>query len=82
MALTKDKKQTLCALFHDLGTPAFSHVVDFMFNDPTNQASSEKKISTIIQNSDEIMSYLKSDSIRPEEVDDPMQYSIVDCYKR
>jgi HD superfamily phosphohydrolase len=49
MALTKDKKQTLCALFHDLGTPAFSHVVDFMFNDPTNQASSEKKYQLLFK---------------------------------
>ena len=28
--LTKDKKATLAALFHDVATPCFSHVVDYM----------------------------------------------------
>ena len=39
---TKDKKQTLAGLFHDISTPAFSHIVDFMNGDYLTQESTDK----------------------------------------
>jgi hypothetical protein len=75
---TKDKKQTLFALFHDLGTPAFSHSIDFMLNDSENQESSEKDIKDIINSSDEIKKCLSMDNIKIEDVTEMEGYSVVD----
>ena len=38
---TKDKKQTLSALFHDIATPTFKHCIDFMNGDYETQESTE-----------------------------------------
>ena len=35
--LTKNKIETLAALFHDIATPCFSHVIDYMNKDYENQ---------------------------------------------
>ena len=34
---TKDKKQTLAGLFHDISTPSFSHVIDYLNGDYKKQ---------------------------------------------
>ena len=52
---TKDKKQTLAGLFHDVATPAFKHTVDFMNGDYEKQESREELTTDIIKNSKEIM---------------------------
>ena len=39
---TKDKKQALAGLFHDISTPVFSHTIDFMNHDHMHQESTEK----------------------------------------
>ena len=39
---THDRVQSLAALFHDIATPAFSHVVDFVYGDYENQETTEK----------------------------------------
>ena len=38
---TKDKKQTLAGLFHDISTPVFKHCIDFMNGDHEKQESTE-----------------------------------------
>ena len=38
---TKDKKQTLAGLFHDIATPAFKHCIDFLNGDYEKQESTE-----------------------------------------
>lgn len=40
---TKDKKATIAALFHDISTPCFSHVIDYMNKDYSKQESTEEK---------------------------------------
>ena len=75
---THDKKQTLAGLFHDISTPVFKHCIDFMNGDSENQESIEEKTSDIIKNSKEIMSLLKRDGIKLEEVDDYKLYPIAD----
>lgn len=77
-ALTDDKAQTLCALFHDLGTPAFSHANDFKMGDSVRQLSSEQKIINVIGKSETINRYLKEDGISINDVVDPKMYPIID----
>lgn len=76
--LTKDIKQTLAALFHDISTPCFSHVIDYMNKDYVNQESTEEKTEEIIKNDLVLLEYLKSDGISVEEICDFKKYSIVD----
>ena len=75
---TKDKKQTLAGLFHDIATPAFKHTVDFMNGDYEKQESTEELTTDIIKNSKEIMALLKRDGIKLEEVNDYHIYPIAD----
>jgi HD superfamily phosphohydrolase len=75
---TRDKKQTLAGLFHDIATPVFKHVIDFLNGDHERQESTEEKTSEIIKNSKEIMALLKRDNIRLEEVNDYKLYPIAD----
>lgn len=78
---TKNKEQTIAALFHDLGTPAFSHCIDFLLNDPVNQESSELNVKEIINNSIEIKKLLKSDNIDIEDINDVAKYTIMENKK-
>ncbi len=75
---TKDKKQTLAGLFHDISTPAFSHIVDFMHGDYLKQESTEDLTKHMIENSKEIMQLLYRDKIQVEEVCDYHMYPIAD----
>ena len=47
--LTHDKKATLAGLFHDVGTPCFSHVVDYMNQDFEKQESTEEFTEEILE---------------------------------
>lgn len=71
---TKDKKQTISGLFHDIATPVFKHVVDFMNGDYEKQESTEEKTCDIISDSKEIMKLLNRDNIKVEEVSDYHMY--------
>lgn len=75
---TKDKKQTLAGLFHDISTPVFKHCIDFMNGDSEKQESIEERTSEIIKNSTQIMELLNRDGIKLEEVDDYKLYPIAD----
>ena len=75
---THDKKQTLSGLFHDIATPAFKHCVDFLNGDYMNQESTEDETTYILKNSKEIMTLLKRDNIKLEEVCDYHLYPIAD----
>ena len=75
---TKDKKQTLAGLFHDIATPAFKHCIDFMNGDYEKQESTEDLTTEIIKNSKEIMKLLERDNIKLEEVNDYQIYPIAD----
>lgn len=75
---TKDKKQTIAGLFHDIATPVFKHSIDFMNGDYKKQESTEELTTQIISGSKEIISLLKRDGIKIEEVDDYHKYPIAD----
>jgi len=75
---TKDKKQTLSALFHDISIPVFKHCIDFLNGDYEKQESTEDLTVDMIKNSKYIMELLKRDGIRLEEVCDYHIYPIAD----
>lgn len=75
---TKNKKQTLAGLLHDISTPAFKHCIDFLNGDYEKQESTEDLTTHIIENSKEIMELLKRDNIKVEEVNDYHIYPIAD----
>ena len=75
---TKDKKQTLAGLFHDIATPAFKHCIDFMNGDYEKQESTEDLTRKFIEESEEIMNLLDRDGIKIEEVSDYHIYPIAD----
>jgi len=75
---TKDKKQTLAGLFHDISTPVFKHVIDFLHGDHETQESTEEYTTEMIKNSKQIMALLERDGITLEEVNDYKLYPIAD----
>lgn len=75
---TKDKKQTLAGLFHDISTPAFKHCIDFMNKDYETQESTEELTTKIIKESQEIMQLLERDKIKIEEINNYHIYPIAD----
>ena len=75
---TKDKKQTISGLFHDIATPVFKHTIDFLNKDYEKQESTEELTTKIISESNEIMNLLQRDGIKLEEVSNYHIYPIAD----
>ena len=75
---TRDKKQTIAGLFHDISTPVFKHCIDFMNGDHETQESTEELTTYMIKNSNEIMEFLERDNIKINEVDNYHIYPIAD----
>ncbi len=46
---THNKKETIVALLHDVGTPCFAHAIVYALGDALKQESSEKDIKDIIK---------------------------------
>lgn len=76
--LTNSKEATLAALFHDVSSPVFSHVIDYMNGDYINQESTEEKTSEVLLGSKELRRLLSIDNIDIENILDFKDYSIVD----
>ena len=75
---THDKKQTLAALFHDVSTPVFSHVVDFLNGDALTQESTEHLTSVFINEDLALSQKLFMDGIYKYEIDDYHKYPVAD----
>ena len=75
---TEDKKQTIAGLYHDIATPSFSHVVDYLHGDYEKQESTEELTEMVIKESKEIMDLLKRDNIALEEIVNYHIYPIAD----
>lgn len=75
---TRDKKQTLAGLFHDIASPAFKHSIDYMNGDAETQESTEKDTGKIIRDSKVITRQLKKDGILPSEISDYHLFPIAD----
>lgn len=75
---TKDIKQAIAGLLHDISTPAFSHVIDFLNNDHEKQESTEEQTYTIINESAEIQEILHRYQLQTDDVADYHKYPIAD----
>jgi len=76
--LTKNKKATLAGLFHDIATPCFSHVIDYMNEDYEKQESTEKYTEDILRKDTYLQKCLKEDDINIDDIIDFKKYTIVD----
>lgn len=75
---TKDPKQALSGLYHDIATPCFSHVIDFLKGDYTKQEATEDETHAIIAACPEIQALLKPLGLKTEDIDDYHRYPIAD----
>ncbi len=75
---TGDMRQSAAALFHDISTPSFAHVVDFMNGDHAAQESTEELTEEFLANSAEIQSLLKKYGLNMEDVSNYHLYPIAD----
>ena len=76
--LTKNKTATLAGLFHDIATPCFSHVIDYMNKDYENQESTEEYTERILRSNKYLQKCLEEDTIAIEDVINFKRYTIVD----
>ena len=75
---TADPHQAMAALLHDIATPVFSHVVDFLKGDYLTQESTESGTQEIILSSPELTDALKAHGLDPALVTDYHRYPIAD----
>lgn len=75
---TKNKEETIAALLHDIGTPSFSHTIDFMLKDYMKQEVCEKHLEKIISSSTKLKSLLKKDGIDYKRLFDLKKYKILE----
>ena len=75
---THDKKATIAALLHDVGTPCFAHCIDYVFGDYMKQETSEKSINEMIQTDTVLLQYLKEDGIEEQDLEDLKKYPILE----
>ncbi len=73
---THDKRQTLAGLFHDIATPAFSHVIDFKNGDTENQESTEESTQQIINDDLDLSELLFKEGIYKYEIDNYSKYPL------
>lgn len=76
--LTYDKKMTLAALFHDISTPVFSHVIDFLNGDYELQESTEEMTRPVLYTCRVLPELLKRDDVRIHDLVNFKNFSIVD----
>jgi len=76
--LTNDLTLTIAGLFHDIATPCFSHVIDYMNQDYELQESTEEYTEFVLKKDDYLKKCLKMDSINIEDIINFKKFSIVD----
>lgn len=76
--LTGRSMDTLAALFHDISTPCFSHVIDYMNKDYNLQESTEEYTEEILKNDSYFINCIKKDKIALEDIANFKKYPIVD----
>ena len=76
--LTNNKLDTLRGLFHDIATPVFSHVIDYMNEDYQEQESTEAYTEKIIMNDKYLLDCLSKDNINPLDIINFKESSVVD----
>ncbi|MCR5787656.1 MAG: HD domain-containing protein [Bacilli bacterium] len=77
--LTKSKTEAIAALYHDISTPCFSHVIDYMNKDYDKQESTEDKTEEIMRDDLYLIKCLNEDGIDIDDVINFKKFSVVDC---
>ena len=75
---TQDEKQAAAALLHDVATPVFAHVVDFLRGDYLEQTATESGTAALIRSSAEIAELLRAQGLRSEDAEDYHRYPVAD----
>lgn len=75
---TADPVQAVAGLLHDIATPAFAHVVDFMRGDYLKQEATEAGTADMIEASAELQAVLKKYGLCSDAVSDYHRYPIAD----
>ena len=75
---THDIRQSVAALLHDIATPVFAHVIDFMNGDHERQESTESRTTEFIDSSIELQDCLALEGLSTADVDDYHQFPIAD----
>ena len=76
--LTKNKEATIAGLFHDISTPCFSHVIDYMNNDHIRQESTEGYTEKILRSDKYLQKCLDEDNIKIDDIINFKKHTIVD----
>lgn len=75
---TGSARQSIAGLLHDVATPAFAHVIDFMHGDHLTQESTEDKTLEIIASDAALVAALAKLGLKPEDVCDYHLFPIAD----
>ena len=75
---TTDPKIILSGLFHDIATPAFAHVIDFLLGDHLKQEATESKTEHFINNSPIIQTGLQNLGLSTKDVSNYHLYPLAD----
>lgn len=75
---TRDPAQALAGLLHDVATPVFAHVVDFMRGDYLTQEATEDGTEAMIAGSAELQSILGGLGLTTDDVRDYHRYPVAD----
>ena len=75
---TGSREQTLAALFHDVTTPTFAHVVDFLHGDHLRQESTEAGVAECLAASPEICALLEEYGVALDDISDYHRYPVAD----
>ncbi len=73
-----DLTLSYAGLFHDIASPVFSHVIDFLNGDYETQESTEALTGSLIEHSRELCAILEEESIPVSAVEDYHQYPLAD----
>lgn len=75
---TKDRRQSTAALLHDIATPVFAHVIDFLNGDHERQEYTELATGQKIEESDELRNVLVRYGLTVDDVADYHRYPVAD----
>lgn len=76
--LSNSIEPTLAGLFHDISTPCFSHVIDYMNKDYANQESTEEYTGEILRKDSYLQECLLQDNISIKDIINFKKYNLVD----
>jgi len=75
---THNRLKTIAGLCHDIATPCFSHVIDYMNGDYVKQESTEEYTRRVILSDKSLLKCFREDGINPEDIINYKKFSVVD----